>query len=67
MKKLALTVLLFSCLSGCAAFDVLSILLLPDEPYPICDANSAGTEWDGKVCLKYSDGSYWWTKIPKHN
>lgn len=63
MKFLSCLILML-CLSGCAAFDIL-LAIFPPEPYPVCDADSAGTEWNGKVCLKYSDGSYQWTEIKK--
>ena len=49
-------------LSGCTyiskASDMIDSL---SDPVPICDEDSAGTQWEGKVCLKYSDGSYQWS------
>ncbi len=56
MKTLSLVLLLF--LSSCATLDIMDMLT---DPIPVCDLDSAGTYWEGKVCLKYSDGSYQWT------
>jgi hypothetical protein len=49
-------------LSGCGCIKIgLDMVDLLSDPVPICDEDSAGTQWEGKVCLKYSDGSYHWS------
>lgn len=59
MKKIAITVLIL-LLSGCAeTMAVLDILVLL-RPKPVCDKDSAGTVWQGRTCLKFSDGYYYW-------
>ena len=62
MKALAVIALLLVC-GGCAtALDVLDAIAGPDDPAPVCDKDSVGTHWQGKQCMKMSDGSYQWTK-----
>jgi hypothetical protein len=61
MKLIPILTIIF-VLSGCSmALDVLDIIV-PDSPAPVCDKDSAGTEYNGKVCLKFSDGSYNWAE-----
>jgi len=59
--------LIIFLLSGCATLDILEVLFpSPPGPFPVCDSESVGTMWQGKVdkvCLKYSDGSYRWIEI----
>lgn len=62
-KVYILLISLLVCLSGCAALDILDVLF-SDTSVPVCDSDSVGTVWEKKVCLKYPDGSYSWTKIP---
>lgn len=63
MMRLLVMVTLVATLSGCAVLqttgEILDILV-PDEPTPVCDSQSAGVTVDGLQCVKYSDGSYSW-------
>lgn len=56
--KIICSSILFLLLSGCAILDI----LYTQEPFPICDKDSVGSEWQGQVCDKYSDGTYQWTE-----
>jgi|GEM_PF-4160900 len=62
MKKLFLVFFIVIFISGCAGFIEFLNIIVPDKPVPVCDKDSAGTVFQGKICLKYSDGSYRWTK-----
>ena len=64
-KVYILLISLLVFLPGCATLDILDALFTDTTTIPICDSDSIGTIWEKKVCLKYSDGSYSWTKIPE--
>lgn len=52
-------------LVGCAGtLEVLDVLF-PSKPapVPVCDKETAGTKYNGKACLKYSDGTYKWSEV----
>ena len=62
MKKIIVLLMVF-LLSGCAeTFAILDIFTTP-APIPVCDKDSAGTNYKGKQCLKYSDGNYRWAEV----
>jgi hypothetical protein len=70
-RDILITLALLLCLGivvtvqGCAGtWEVLDILF-SSEPTPICDTDTAGTVYKGKVCLKYSDGTYRWGDAQK--
>lgn len=67
--KTMMTVIFVVLLAGCAtietALDVAEILLGEPAPVPVCDADSASTQFNGKACLKYDDGVYRWTPIDR--
>jgi len=65
MKKLIAAALMLVCLTGCAALETASDvigILIPDEPDPVCDQDSVGAAARGNQCLKYSDGTYRWSR-----
>jgi hypothetical protein len=72
MKRIA-GMLLLLLFTGCTGYwsasplDVIDAILSDPEPEPVCDAESVGVQWEGKVCLKYSDGSYNWRNLYKEN
>lgn len=45
--------------ASCASFVEIMDIVVPDEPYAVCDAETVGTQWKGKTCLKMSDGYRW--------
>lgn len=62
MKKLISIVVVVLFISGCAGFNEIMDIIAPDTPRPVCDNDSAWETYAGKVCVKYSDGSYRWEK-----
>jgi len=62
MKKFVLLAAVCFVFSGCAAtqatFDFLGSVF-PD-PQPVCEQGTVGANWQGKECLKFSDGTYRW-------
>lgn len=62
---LLVSLLVVLTMQSCAGtWEVLDILF-PSEPTPVCDKDTAGTVYKGKVCLKYSDGTYRWGDAQK--
>lgn len=61
MKLIFILMIAFILACCSQALQVLDIIV-PDSPVPVCDKDSAGTAYNGKVCLKFSDGSYHWTE-----
>lgn len=61
MKKILLVACILVFCSGCASVIEVLDIISPDEPQPVCDADSAGTVWQGQTCLKYDNDNYKWT------
>jgi len=49
-------------LPGCAALETTDAILdiLSPDPVPVCEEGAAGVQWEGRQCVKLSDGSYGW-------
>jgi hypothetical protein len=62
MKKIAL-VLMVLALTGCPALDIIDAVLPAPKPIvPVCGKDTVNASYQGKTCLKWTDGSYRWTK-----
>ena len=65
-KLMMMLVLATSLFTGCkTAMDIIEILE-PAKPTPVCDRDSIGVRWNGCQCMKLSDGSYQWVKLPEN-
>ncbi len=62
MKRLLIGILLIGMVLGCSTLGAI-LDAIPDPVYPVCDKEAVGSQWQGKACLKYSDGSYRWVDI----
>jgi hypothetical protein len=62
IKHGLLAVACIALLYGCTTAWTILDILADEQPTPVCDKDSAGTEYKNQVCLKYSDGSYKWVK-----
>jgi hypothetical protein len=63
MKNILFVLITALIFSGCAVFDTvyeISEIFSDGPPVPVCDSDSAGVRYDGRVCVKYSDGVYRW-------
>lgn len=62
MRKLLIGLVLATlcAASGCTTATTLLDIFAPPEPTPVCDRDSAGVHYNGKQCMKMSDGSYQW-------
>ena len=64
MRKVALVIAIFM-LSGCAALNVLDVIVPDPKPVPIapiCGPDTVGISYRGETCLKWTDGRYRWAK-----
>lgn len=61
MRLLALATLLMT-LSSCATLETTGAILdiLAPDPVPVCEEGAAGVRYEGRQCVKLSDGSYEW-------
>jgi hypothetical protein len=62
MRELLLVITVLA-LSGCAVLDTTTEIIediIPEDPVPVCEQGTAGSQWDGQTCLKFSDGTYRW-------
>ena len=70
MKKLFIIMLMALAMAGCSTLndtldvtnDILGIFYDDPVPAAICDKDTAGTEWNGRTCLKTGANSYQWVK-----
>jgi hypothetical protein len=49
--------------SGCSVIDTaydISEIFSEGPPVPVCDSDSAGVNYDGRVCVKFCDDAYRW-------
>ena len=63
MKKLILISTTLMMLSGCAALDIVDVILNDPKPIaPVCGPDTVGVYYQGETCLKWTDGHYRWAK-----
>jgi hypothetical protein len=61
--KVAAMICILVNLTGCAAIEItgdIADILFPEEPVPVCDSQSVGAQYQGNICLKYSDNNFRW-------